>query len=486
MLQVKIPSQIRKHRNPALRIGLLAILSCFSLSCGLLKNNPTVQLGNTGGKTKSDADAAGTEKPKANRPPTISAISSQSAKAADDLKIKVQFTIKDEDGELDCTQSMAMKSSNPTLLPIDNVVFAGTYPNCTAELTPASKQSGNTDVTFVVSDGLLPAETSFSISIGIGNKPPIVSGDRYKYINKNEAPPEFMVKVYDQDSPAGSCDQKNLFSEITASKDFVSELIWGGQWPDCMVKVIPKTDFTGFIKWNVWASDGEAQGAKSVYALYVSTPPEVVSVGPAVASPKPSATAISSINSDAAKQTINTFVSSKAADPNKICTASFKQDYNYGVFDKIIFSFQKGQTFAISRLVTNGEFNIVHFTETGAAISLPIPEQYADFSCSKEVSNELDKEAHAFLLKNVTYYSEKTLTNQVCTLSAGSSARKSLYSSQSTFPEGGSLVKEYVLKPEFGCTSPSGKFYQNESTNSVVINGVMIYTLREAQIYLRK
>lgn len=487
MLRDKIRTDYRRRTHPALRTCLTIALSSLSLSCGLMKNNPTVQLGNTGGKTKSDSDAAGTEKPKANRPPTISTISSQSAKAADGLKIKVQFTIMDEDGELDCAQSMAMKSSNPTLLPIVNVVFAGTYPNCTAELAPASKQSGNSDVTFVVSDGLLPAETSFSISIGIGNKPPVVSGDRYKYMNKNEAAPEFMVKVYDQDSPAGACDQKNLFSEITAAKEFVNELTWGGQWPDCTVKVIPKTDFTGFIKWNVWASDGDAQGAKSVYALYVSTPPEVTSIAPAAATATPKATPRPPLDQIQVRETISELVSTRTLDPEKICTAKLIQDYNVMSGNKVWLPLKKDEQFAVTNFDFISTLLLVRFIENKGVITFRIPPQYAQLNCSKEIYGKSpDMETYTVAMTDVDFYAESTLTNKVCTIKEGSFAKDQLYTEANLVQVGENTVSEFVLKPELECTTPSGKAYYPPIDPLVRFNEVNTGNARILRLHLRK
>jgi hypothetical protein len=65
----------------------------------------------------------------------------------------VNVVINDIDGPLACSTAVtATTSSNTTLIPLGNIVFAGTYPNCTATITPANNQFGASSLTFQVTD----------------------------------------------------------------------------------------------------------------------------------------------------------------------------------------------------------------------------------------------------------------------------------------------------------------------------------------------
>lgn len=81
----------------------------------------------------------------------------------------IAFTFNDPDGAVCTTARLSMSSSNTTLVPNANVVFAGTAPNCTATITPAANQTGSTTITITATDGGLGNKTtSFTLNINGG------------------------------------------------------------------------------------------------------------------------------------------------------------------------------------------------------------------------------------------------------------------------------------------------------------------------------
>lgn len=104
--------------------------------------------------------------PGGNSPPTIGAISTLTIYEA--RPVSVSFTIGDADGALTCTATnLSATSSNALLLPVSNIIFGGTYPNCTANLALAAGQSGASNVSISVTDGVASASQIFTVN---GNK----------------------------------------------------------------------------------------------------------------------------------------------------------------------------------------------------------------------------------------------------------------------------------------------------------------------------
>lgn len=86
-----------------------------------------------------------------NTAPTINAIAATFGNLNTAYVLNV--TINDIDGPLACTTAITATSTNTTLMPVANIVFGGTYPNCTATMTPANGIFGSSGLAFKVTDG---------------------------------------------------------------------------------------------------------------------------------------------------------------------------------------------------------------------------------------------------------------------------------------------------------------------------------------------
>lgn len=98
-----------------------------------------------------------------NDAPTISAIADLSINE-DTASAVIPFTIGDVDtpvGSLTVTAT----SSNPTLIPVGNIVLAGTGANRTVRVTPAANQNGTATVTLNVSDGTSTTTETFEVNV---------------------------------------------------------------------------------------------------------------------------------------------------------------------------------------------------------------------------------------------------------------------------------------------------------------------------------
>jgi hypothetical protein len=85
-----------------------------------------------------------------NTAPTIAAIAASYGNM--NTAYVVNFTINDINGPLACSGSVTATSSNIVLIPVANIVFGGTYPNCTATITPTNNNYGSSSINFKVTD----------------------------------------------------------------------------------------------------------------------------------------------------------------------------------------------------------------------------------------------------------------------------------------------------------------------------------------------
>jgi hypothetical protein len=139
--------------------------------CGMLDNCPDDANAN---QADGDGDGIG-DVCDANNAPTISDTLDQNV--AEDSQIVVNFDIDDAETALSCGPggSVSAASSNETLIPLANIVFGGTAPNCTATITPAADLSGGSTITLTVSDGDLSANDDFLLTVTPVNDAPVIT-----------------------------------------------------------------------------------------------------------------------------------------------------------------------------------------------------------------------------------------------------------------------------------------------------------------------
>ena len=96
--------------------------------------------------------------------PTISAIANVTT-MQDTPTPALPFTLTDTDTNPDCL-TVSAASSNPTLVPLPNIVISGSGANRTVTITPAPGGSGSTTITLTVSDSYSSSQQQFSITVG--------------------------------------------------------------------------------------------------------------------------------------------------------------------------------------------------------------------------------------------------------------------------------------------------------------------------------
>ena len=95
--------------------------------------------------------------------PTISSLPDQST-AVNTPTLPIPFTINDADTPVG-NLTLSAGSSNPTLVPTNNIVFGGSGANWTVTVSPAINQLGTVTLTVSVSDGTHTTSDSFVLTV---------------------------------------------------------------------------------------------------------------------------------------------------------------------------------------------------------------------------------------------------------------------------------------------------------------------------------
>ncbi len=219
-----------------------------------------------------------------NDPPVISAIGNQTQ--VEDSTLVVNFTISDVDSALTCTGSVSATTSNATLLPVANIIFAGTAPNCTATINPAADQFGNTNLNFIVSDGSLTATSPFSLTVTPVNDAPIISAITNQTINEdNSVIINFTISDVDNVLTCGS--SVSVASSNTTLLP-LANMVLSGTAPNCTVTLNPALNQFGNTNIVLTVSD----------SILSNTSPFTLTVNPVNDAPIISAIANQTINED--------------------------------------------------------------------------------------------------------------------------------------------------------------------------------------------
>src|SRR4029077_3667684 len=117
-------------------------------------------------------------------------------------------------------------SSNPTLVPTNNIVFGGSDSNRTVTVTPASGLTGTTTITLTVSDGGLSASDSFVLTVTTVNTPPVISGIPDQTIDEDTSTGAISFTVDDPETAPGSLVLSRSSSNPTLVP--VANIVFGG------------------------------------------------------------------------------------------------------------------------------------------------------------------------------------------------------------------------------------------------------------------
>jgi hypothetical protein len=221
--------------------------------------------------------------------PTISALSNQTTTAGTAIG-PLAFTVGDlETAAGSLTLSGA--SSNPSLVPVANIVFGGSGANRTITVSPAATQSGSATITVTVSDSAATAVSSFVLTVTPGNTAPTISALGAQTISEDTGTAALALTVGDAETAAGSLTLTGATTNPTLVP--VANIVFGGAGASRTVTVTPAPNQSGTATITVTVSDGQATAVTSfvltvtavndlptISALANRTTPEGSAVGP--------------------------------------------------------------------------------------------------------------------------------------------------------------------------------------------------------------
>ncbi len=189
--------------------------------------------------------------------PTITAISNQTINE-DIPTAALAFTITDIETPL-ASLTVTGSSDNATLVPVANIVFAGSGGSRTVTVTPAANQTGVATITLTLSDGTANVPTTFQVTVNPVNDAPVITGQTV--VSTNEEQPldiEF--------SHLTVTDVDNAFPT-----DFTLTVLPNPGYSLVDNTITPNTNVTGNITVRVQVNDGAL--SSNIYNLQVTVNP---------------------------------------------------------------------------------------------------------------------------------------------------------------------------------------------------------------------
>ncbi len=164
--------------------------------------------------------------------------------------------------------TLGKDSSNPSLVPTNNIVFGGSGANRTVTVTPAANQTGAATITVSVTDGQLSTNTSFVVTITPVNDPPTISDIPNQSTAIDTPTAAIPFTIDDLETPAGSLTLSPGSSNPTLVPS--NNIVFGGSGATWTVTVTPAAGQTGSATITVTVSDGVTNGADT-FVLQVGT-----------------------------------------------------------------------------------------------------------------------------------------------------------------------------------------------------------------------
>jgi hypothetical protein len=200
-------------------------------------------------------------------PPTISNIPDQTTDE-DTPRGPISFTISDAE-MVASSLILSAASSNPTLVPLDNIVLAGNGTNRTVTLISADNQYGSATITLTVSDGDLSASDSFVLMVNPVNDAPTISPipDQLTAYFTPTGPITFTVG--DVEKAAGLL----TLSVASSNPSLVptSNIVFGGSGAQRTVTITPTVNEYGTTTITLTVSDGSLTTSDN-FVLTVNSP----------------------------------------------------------------------------------------------------------------------------------------------------------------------------------------------------------------------
>jgi hypothetical protein len=201
-----------------------------------------------------------------NDAPTITAIGSQSTSEGTPTGAIV-FSINDVDNPV-ASLNLTASSNNPTLVPNPNISLGGTGTDRTVVITPAAGQNGTAQITIGVSDLVLSAQSSFSLSVSDVDDAPTISGILGQTIPENGTTGPIAFTINDPDTDPAELTVTAISDNVTLVP--LANIVLGGGGINRTVTVTPVASLNGTAKITLTVEDGTGNTAQTEFNVQVS------------------------------------------------------------------------------------------------------------------------------------------------------------------------------------------------------------------------
>jgi uncharacterized repeat protein (TIGR01451 family) len=201
-----------------------------------------------------------------NDPPYVTDIPDQTIDE-DTETARLPFSITDEESTSGSLDLSAM-SSNPTLVPPDNIVFRGTGANRNVTVTPAPDQFGTALISVIVSDGADSTVRTFQVTVNSVNDPPSLSAIADQTTSEDTATGMIPFTVNDVETPLNSLVVRATSSDPALVPN--SAITLGGNGANRTLTILPAANQAGLATIFLSVTDGDSAGVTNTFVLTVN------------------------------------------------------------------------------------------------------------------------------------------------------------------------------------------------------------------------
>ncbi|KPA12548.1 Dystroglycan-type cadherin-like domain protein, partial [Candidatus Magnetomorum sp. HK-1] len=210
-----------------------------------------------------------------NDPPVIGTIAGQST--FDNVAIhSIPITATDIETS-DCDLGITFGSSNPTLIPADNISYTCLSGTFYLSLSPATDQAGNAIISITITDaGSLSAETSFALTVNISNNAPLLASISDQTTNEDTAIHSIQLTATDEET--ATCSLGITYSSSSTDLISIENMSYTCDSKGFYFSLTPTGNLYGTSSISITVTDAGNLTATSSFALTVlsvNDPPTV-------------------------------------------------------------------------------------------------------------------------------------------------------------------------------------------------------------------
>lgn len=203
--------------------------------------------------------------------PQISNITDQTTNE-DTPTAVIPFTLSDIAGDMTITSA----SSNPTLIPVANIVFGGSGFARTVTITPAANQFGASTITVTAGNALSSVSDTFVVNVTSVNDLPTISDVQNQSTTEDVPAGPITFTIGDVETPAGSLTVTGSSTNQTLVPN--ANIVLTGTGATRIVTITPAANQSGTVTITLTVRDANGDTATDSFNLAIGTVADTPSV----------------------------------------------------------------------------------------------------------------------------------------------------------------------------------------------------------------